>query len=128
MIKHTARSLEVVNGRNALEIERFRNMIEAIRDQENNILKPHEKAQAAEIERLEAEVVSLDISTRKVTKRMVLLIELFLISRERERCAKIADDMVNVFLSEEYAVNQPLSSHGERFACREIAVAIRKGE
>lgn len=45
----------------ALEIERFRNMIEAIRDHENNILKPHEKAQAAEIERLEAEVVSLDM-------------------------------------------------------------------
>ncbi|MEW5705123.1 MAG: hypothetical protein AB1781_11155 [Pseudomonadota bacterium] len=44
---------------------------------------------------------------------------------EREACARIADDLHGVVSLDTYAVDQPLSSTGERFACREIAAAIR---
>ena len=44
---------------------------------------------------------------------------------EREACAKIAEEQAQVFLSPEYATDQPISSIGERFACKQIAAAIR---
>lgn len=44
---------------------------------------------------------------------------------EREACARIADDLHEVVSRDTYAVDQPISSTGERFACREIAAAIR---
>lgn len=44
---------------------------------------------------------------------------------EREACARIADDLHEVVSLDTYAVDQPISSTGERFACREIAAAIR---
>jgi hypothetical protein len=48
---------------------------------------------------------------------------------EREACARIAEQQAQEFLSPEYAVGQPLSSFSERFACGQVAAAIRrKGE
>ena len=44
---------------------------------------------------------------------------------EREACAKVADEQAAVFASPTYATGQPLSSAGERFACKQIAEAIR---
>jgi hypothetical protein len=46
---------------------------------------------------------------------------------ERERCAKLADNKAVEFLSPEYATGQPLSSFAERFACTQVAEAIRDG-
>ena len=43
----------------------------------------------------------------------------------RERCAKVAEGKAQEFLSPEYARHQPLSSAAERFACGEVATAIR---
>ena len=42
-----------------------------------------------------------------------------------EEAAKIACDQEVIFGSDEYSVNQPMSSHGERFACRQIADEVR---
>lgn len=42
-----------------------------------------------------------------------------------ERCAKVCEEQAVEFLSEGYAVGQPLSSFEERFACSECAKAIR---
>ena len=44
---------------------------------------------------------------------------------ERERCAKICEQQAQVFLSPQYAANQPIGSICERFACEECAAAIR---
>lgn len=41
-----------------------------------------------------------------------------------ERCAQICRDQIKVFASTEYAMNQPMSSFGERFACEACAKAI----
>lgn len=45
-----------------------------------------------------------------------------------ELAAKMADDQRDVFASDQYAVGQPMSSFGERFACGRIAEAIRNGD
>ena len=42
-----------------------------------------------------------------------------------EECAKIAEQQEQEFLSPEYATDQPLSSFSERFACSQVAAAIR---
>lgn len=47
------------------------------------------------------------------------------LAQEREACAKVAEAQAEIFSSEEYAVGQPISSFGERFACGQIAAAIR---
>ena len=43
-----------------------------------------------------------------------------------EECAKIAEEQAQQFLSHEYASNQPFGSTCERFACGEVAKAIRE--
>ena len=45
---------------------------------------------------------------------------------EREACAKVAEATGQEFLSPEYATGQPLSSFAERFACDQVAKAIRQ--
>jgi hypothetical protein len=45
---------------------------------------------------------------------------------ESERCARIAEETAEYFMSEEYATGQPLSSFDERFACKQVAKAIRE--
>lgn len=42
-----------------------------------------------------------------------------------EECAKVAEAKAVEFLSPEYATGQPLSSFNERFACEQVASAIR---
>lgn len=42
-----------------------------------------------------------------------------------EECAKVAEAQAKEFLSPEYASNQPFGSFCERFACDEVAKAIR---
>ena len=42
-----------------------------------------------------------------------------------EECAKVAEAQAQEFLSPEYATGQPLSSFQERFACGQVASAIR---
>lgn len=42
-----------------------------------------------------------------------------------ERAAKVCEDAQETFLSEHYAVGQPISSIGERFACGKCAEGIR---
>jgi hypothetical protein len=43
-----------------------------------------------------------------------------------EEAARICEEQQRGFLSEQYAVNQPLSSFSERFACGQCAKAIRE--
>ena len=43
----------------------------------------------------------------------------------REACARVAEAKAQDYLSPEYATGQPFSSHAERFACKQIAEAIR---
>lgn len=51
------------------------------------------------------------------------------LSQEREACAKVAEDLAQVYLSPQYATGQPMSSFVERHVCGQIAVAIRaRGE
>lgn len=47
------------------------------------------------------------------------------IKAEREACAKVAEAKAQDYLSPEYATGQPFSSHAERFACKQVAEAIR---
>lgn len=47
------------------------------------------------------------------------------VKAEREACAKVADAKAIEFLSPEYATGQPFSSFNERFACEQVASAIR---
>lgn len=42
-----------------------------------------------------------------------------------EEAARICEEQQRTFLSGQYAVNQPLSSLSERFACAQCARAIR---
>ncbi len=42
------------------------------------------------------------------------------------RCLEIAREVRDGFLSEEYAVGQPLASLNERFACDQIIAAIER--
>jgi len=42
-----------------------------------------------------------------------------------EECAKVAEAKAAEYLSPEYATGQPMSSFSERFACGQIADAIR---
>lgn len=42
-----------------------------------------------------------------------------------EECALVAEEQKQAFLSPEYAFNQPIGSFCERFACDEVAKAIR---
>jgi len=42
-----------------------------------------------------------------------------------EEAAKICEAQQQVFLSSQYATNQPMSSFGERFACGQCAKEIR---
>ena len=44
---------------------------------------------------------------------------------ERERCVGVAVQQAQEFLSPDYAEGQPLASFSERFACDEVAKAIR---
>jgi len=48
-----------------------------------------------------------------------------ILAAERERCAGVAEQQAQEFLSPNYAVGQPWSSFSERFACDEVAKAIR---
>ena len=50
---------------------------------------------------------------------------LLIADAEREACAKIAETKAQDYLSPEYATGQPFSSHAERFACKQVAEAIR---
>lgn len=43
----------------------------------------------------------------------------------QQKCAGIGDVMINEFMSDEYATGQPLSSFGERFACKQMSERIR---
>ena len=45
--------------------------------------------------------------------------------QEREACARTAEAKAAEYLSPEYATGQPLSSFSERFACKQVAEAIR---
>jgi hypothetical protein len=45
---------------------------------------------------------------------------------EREACAKLAEQKAEEFRSPQYATEQPLSSFSERFACTQVAEAIRE--
>lgn len=47
------------------------------------------------------------------------------LAAERERCAKVAERVGQDFLSPEYAFPQPIGSIQERFACAQVAAAIR---
>lgn len=47
------------------------------------------------------------------------------LSTLREKAAKVAERVRDEFLSPKYASNQPLGSFCERFACDEVAAAIR---
>lgn len=47
------------------------------------------------------------------------------IRREREACLRICEAEEKAFLSPQYAADQPLGSFCERFACSQIADAIR---
>jgi hypothetical protein len=49
------------------------------------------------------------------------------LAEETERCARVAETLAEEFLSPEYATGQPLSSFQERFACAQVAAAIRRG-
>lgn len=42
-----------------------------------------------------------------------------------ERTVRMVEQQQQVFLSPEYATGQPMSSHQERFACGQIADALR---
>lgn len=42
-----------------------------------------------------------------------------------EECAKVAEAEAVAFGSDQYALGQPQSSFGERFACKQIAASIR---
>ena len=42
-----------------------------------------------------------------------------------EEAAKVCEEQMIIFASDQYATNQPLSSFGERFACSELAKTIR---
>lgn len=42
-----------------------------------------------------------------------------------EECAKVAEAQAQTFLSPGYATNQPFGSICERFACEQVAKAIR---
>lgn len=44
---------------------------------------------------------------------------------ENEACAQVAEAGTRIFLSPEYATNQPISSVAERIACKAVADAIR---
>lgn len=46
----------------------------------------------------------------------------------REHYAGVAEKKAEAFLSPEYATGQPLSSLQERFACKQVAAAIRADE
>lgn len=46
-------------------------------------------------------------------------------ARALERAAQVCEQQQQDFLSEQYAVGQPLSSFQERFACGQCAAAIR---
>lgn len=46
----------------------------------------------------------------------------------REQAAGVAERTRDEFLSPQYAANQPLGSFCERFACEEVAAAIRSME
>jgi len=46
-------------------------------------------------------------------------------AKEREACAMECEKQIKTFLSTKYAVNQPISSFKERFACKTCADAIR---
>lgn len=48
------------------------------------------------------------------------------IAAEREACAQVAEAKAQDYLSPQYATGQPLSSFAERFACKQIAKAIRE--
>ena len=41
-----------------------------------------------------------------------------------EDAAKVCEEQMIIFASDQYATNQPLSSFGERFACSELAKTI----
>jgi hypothetical protein len=78
---------------------------------------------AAEIERLRRERYNLiadlaDMKARALTAESD-------VSAAYENAAKIAEAKALEFLSPEYATGQPLSSFNERFACEQVASAIR---
>jgi len=70
-----------------------------------------------EEERKECAKQYLEI-TKDVVKKAIL--------REREACAKECENQTKIFLSNRYAVGQPLSSYRERFAAEQCATAIRE--
>jgi hypothetical protein len=45
-----------------------------------------------------------------------------------EKAAKLCEAQQQIFLSDEYSTGQPFSSFGERFACGQIAAALRANE
>ena len=62
-----------------------------------------------------------DGTVETVTGRAMRLIRNEII----EECAKVAEAKAQEFLSPNYADNQPHGSFGERFACSQVAEAIR---
>ena len=89
---------------------------------------------AAEIERLRREVEQWAAQSlkeddcRKSWQARALAAESSLseaVKAEREACAKVAEAKAVEFLSPEYATGQPFSSFNERFACEQVATAIR---
>ena len=48
------------------------------------------------------------------------------VEAEREACAKVAEQLMRDFGDLEYSTDQPMGSFNERFACGQVAKAIRE--
>lgn len=82
---------------------------------------------AAEIERLRREVEETRSACAQTSNSYLnrALTAESAVAAAYENAAKIAEAKALEFLSPEYATGQPLSSFNERFACEQVASAIR---
>lgn len=69
--------------------------------------------------------ISREIRAGRYDDHDLVQVALAAIRETTEAAAKLADQQAQDFLSPEYATGQPLSSLQERFACRQIAKALR---
>jgi hypothetical protein len=71
------------------------------------------------------EGINNEISIPELAHAAIAAYKSFYVLAERDECAKAAERLESDFLSLHYETEQPLSSFRERFACRQVAAAIR---
>jgi len=106
-------------------VERLENMARWQSDHMDHLGRYNNFVNGGLVKEAAAEIKRLVNMGERATAALNALAQAGLDPATIEACAQVAIAQKKTFLSEQYAANQPMGSFCERFACDEVANAIR---